>query len=239
WEYLWDGNRARIPAGLTTDPMELIPVDEPIIYRNFIQDAGSRAIAVGYPETVHLAFDANQMRLALLWKGAFIDARRHWTGRGQGFEGPQGTNVVSFGDEPAFAVLADINQAWPKQAGDELQFRGYRLDAQRRPEFLYSFQRAEIADKFVPVDGLSKTVFQRTVQIRANESMQNVYFRLGTAPSIQRDPTNGAFQFSSGLTVTLPAKAAPLVRQVGGESELLVPLQLTDGQQSIQIRYDW
>ena len=68
WNYLRDGNRARPPAGLVVNTMELIPTDEAVIYRNFIQGAGARAIGVGYPEAINLAFDANDLRLALIWK---------------------------------------------------------------------------------------------------------------------------------------------------------------------------
>ena len=55
---------------------------------------GPRAIGVGYPEQANLAFDANDLRLALIWQGAFIDASRHWTGRGDGFQRPLGDNVL-------------------------------------------------------------------------------------------------------------------------------------------------
>ena len=43
---------------------EHVPFEEAIIYRNFIEGAGTRAIGVGYPEKLNLAFDANEMRLA-------------------------------------------------------------------------------------------------------------------------------------------------------------------------------
>ena len=66
--------------------MPLVVKQEPIVYRNFITGAGNRGIGVGYPERAHLAFDANDLRLAMIWQGAFMDARRHWTGRGEGFE---------------------------------------------------------------------------------------------------------------------------------------------------------
>ena len=48
----------------------LMPTSEAIIYRNFIQGAGSRAIGVGFPEHANLAFDANEIRLAMIWQGA-------------------------------------------------------------------------------------------------------------------------------------------------------------------------
>jgi hypothetical protein len=74
WKYLAQGDKASIPEGLLRDQMVLEPKDRPIIYRNFIEGAGPRAIAVGFPDTVHVAWDADQMRLALVWRGAFIDA---------------------------------------------------------------------------------------------------------------------------------------------------------------------
>jgi hypothetical protein len=82
WQYLSEGGKAQIPVGLGPQPIPLVPTDEVLIYRNFIQGAGSRAIAVGYPEKIHLAFDANAMRPALLWRGDFIDASKHWVDRG-------------------------------------------------------------------------------------------------------------------------------------------------------------
>ena len=70
-------------------PRQIVADTEPVIYRNFIEGAGTRAIGVGYPEKVNLAFDANNARLAMIWQGSFIDAQRHSTGRGAG-SGPGG-----------------------------------------------------------------------------------------------------------------------------------------------------
>src|SRR5438477_4748181 len=67
WLYLEEGPKARPPVGMGPKSIPLVPTGTAIIYRNFISGAGSRAIAVGYPERTHLAFDANEMRLAMLW----------------------------------------------------------------------------------------------------------------------------------------------------------------------------
>ena len=93
--------------------MPLVPTDEAIIYRNFIQGAGNRAIAVGFPEKLNLAFDANELRLALIWKGGFIDAARHWTDRGAGAEGPLGDDILQLPPGPGFAVLPKTDAPWP------------------------------------------------------------------------------------------------------------------------------
>ena len=55
WAYLSKGKSSKIPSGLRKVGNELIPDDEAIIYRHFIQGGGARAIGVGYPEEVHLA----------------------------------------------------------------------------------------------------------------------------------------------------------------------------------------
>ncbi len=116
WLYLSDGNKAQIPVGVGRSFIPLEPATSAILYRNFITGAGTRAIAVGYPEKAHLAFDANEMRLALLWQGAFIDAARHWTDRGSGFGEPLGDNILTLHHGAGFAVLDKPDQAWPTES---------------------------------------------------------------------------------------------------------------------------
>src|SRR5262249_44744260 len=142
WVYLSDGTKARLPLGVGRAYIPLTPKDGAIIYRNFLTDGEGqqlpRGIAVGYPEKVHLAFDANQLRLAMIWQGLFIDAARHWTDRGSGFEGPLGDNVVKLPAGPTFAVLEKGDTAWPKSGREEGQkFKGFKLNKEERPTFLY------------------------------------------------------------------------------------------------------
>ncbi|HEX3315575.1 MAG TPA: PA14 domain-containing protein, partial [Gemmataceae bacterium] len=68
WVYLSDGKKAGLPSGVAgKKSIPLVPETEAIIYRNFIEGAGARAIGVGYPEHVSLAFDANDLRIAMIW----------------------------------------------------------------------------------------------------------------------------------------------------------------------------
>ena len=105
------------PSGKRGPAMPITPQSEgeAVIYRNFIAEAGTRAIAVGYPQGVNIAFDANQIRLALLWQGAFMDGGRHWSGRGQGFQPPAGFAKLSFPEVSPFAFLDETDSPWPRQ----------------------------------------------------------------------------------------------------------------------------
>ena len=155
WAYLARKNFTDLPPGLIQGKMELVADKEAIIYRNFIQGGGPRAIGVGYPEKANLAFDAQDVRLALIWQGSFIDAARHRTGRGQGYEKPLGTNVINGPAAPAFAVLDSESTEWPKVAGKAAgwQFHGYQLDTERRPTFRYSWNGLNFEDYPVAVAG--------------------------------------------------------------------------------------
>ncbi|MEE3199208.1 MAG: PA14 domain-containing protein, partial [Planctomycetota bacterium] len=141
WAYLSKGKSSKIPSGLRKVGNELIPDDEALIYRHFIQGGGPRAIGVGYPEEVNLAFDANSQRIAMIWKGGFIDASRHRNGRGQGFQGPLGQSVVKLVEGAPFATLENPESPWPSESGKKGGFKmgGYRLGKYRQPTFFYSF----------------------------------------------------------------------------------------------------
>ena len=244
WKYLEDGPRARIPAGLVTDSMELIPEDEPLIYRNFIQGAGPRAIAVGYPEAVNLALDADKMRLALIWKGAFIDAKRHWTGRGQGFEAPQGKDVVSFNESSDFAKWNE-GESWPNDSlrSAAIQFKGYRLGEERRPTFLYRMGELEIEDTFVPKEGATKTTLVRSVSIRGNVATEGVHFKAAVANAIQAEADNW-FALDNGMRLRVTSETGSetgtaRLAKLGSQQAVLVPITLKDGEASIEVEFDW
>ncbi len=158
WTYLQDGEKAGIPDGLLPDPIELIPKDHPIIYRNFIEGTSPRGIAVGYPEHVNIAWDANDLCLKLIWHGRFIDASKHWRGRGQGKQSPLGIHVMKLEKQTPWAIHSGRLEQWPQGTARERGFRfvGYRLDKKQRPIFMYRHNQYEISEQFIPLPS-SKT----------------------------------------------------------------------------------
>ena len=191
WRYL-AGAKPRPPIGASAHPIELVPTDQTIVYRNFIEGAGPRAIAVGFPDNVHVAWDADQMRLALVWRGAFIDAGKHWTGRGQGFQPPLGDGVFTPDAAPSIAVLASPESPWPVAKpdqraggqGDGVRFRGYSLDAQGRPTFNWSNGGMRISEKIEPVVEGGKTMVRRTIRLAGRPAAGETFFRVAVASKV-------------------------------------------------------
>ena len=83
WAYLSLGPEPAAARGMEPPKGLVLAVkDRPVLLRTFMPDAGTRAVAVGYPGGVSVAFDAATCRLAYAWSGNFLDASPVWDGRG-------------------------------------------------------------------------------------------------------------------------------------------------------------
>jgi mono/diheme cytochrome c family protein len=240
WLYLAEGTNARLPAGLNRESIPLVPVKEAIIYRNFIEGSGPRAIGVGYPEKAHLTFDANDLCLSMIWQGDFIDAARHWTDRGSGYQQPLGDNLVKLPAGVSFAVLAKDDEPWPTRHAKELgyHFRGYRLTPDDRPTFRYSIKDVEVED--FPNAVASKPVpsLRRTLDLTAKEPVAGLWFRVAVGDKIEA-AGGGWYRINGEWKMRIEADHPPRIRASGGKKELLVPIHFRDGKAKIGQEFVW
>jgi mono/diheme cytochrome c family protein len=240
WLYLLDGPKAQVPAGMGASSIPLEPTANAIIYRNFISGAGPRAIGVGYPEKASIAFDANEMRLALLWQGAFIDAARHWTDRGAGFEGPLGDNILALHGGATFAVLGKPDEPWstaaPKMRG--YRFLGYKLTTDDRPTFRYSFAGVTVEDFPNAVPAGKDVLLRRTFTLTAEKAPEDLYFRAAVGNRIKELP-GGWYQIDNVWKLKVGKGVQARVRKSGGKEELLVRVKFTAGKARLVHDYSW
>ena len=119
WNWLSD-NKGK--SGSVREPIPIEPLNgRPVIYRNFIAGTTSRAIGVGFPGGLNLAYSADDLAPELVWTGAFMDGAQKWLERGTDNSPPAGENVVKLGN----------SRALPESA----RFRGYKLDPAGYPTF--------------------------------------------------------------------------------------------------------
>jgi azurin len=208
----------------------LVADADPIIYRNFIEGAGNRPIGVGFPQGFNVAWSAESMDLVLVWRGAFIDAARHWRNRGGGHQPPLGYDLFATSNtsHPPLATLDAPDAAWPQgpEAVAPLAWLGYLLDDARAPIFRYSWQDLEIRDSFQP-EGNGQTIegiLHRTVEI-AGTIPPNTWFKVLSSEDIK--PLDDGFLIGGRLF--LKADGAQLH---GDHLRLLA-------RPSIQLSYQW
>jgi hypothetical protein len=157
WCYFGLGELMPPPEGV--EPRGGLPVrvgERPVVLRAFLEDAGSRAIAVGLPVGVHFAFDAESVRLVDAWQGEFVDASGAWAGRGGTALEGRGQTLWRAPAGVALAILPldvasppPFGAPWPEAAGTEAghRFRGYELDAGGHPSFLYEIDGVAVAER--------------------------------------------------------------------------------------------
>ncbi len=250
WMFLSDGAKAAEPDGLVAQAIELTPTDTPVIYRNFLDGLTPRGIAVGYPERADLAWDAEKMSLAALWHGRFLDASKHWTGRGADRISPLGDHVIRPEMTTPVAILPSRDTPWPTEPPRTLgyRFRGYQLDEQQRPAFRYTLPAGAgvvtVSDHPVPAPELGSAEepgVRRTLTLTSEPGVENVYVRIARGQVTAPESPVGAWSVDGEWTVRIQTtpEAAPFVRGAGNEAELLVPATFDNGRATIVLELAW
>jgi len=224
------GNNTLSTLEVRTWPdIPLVANKSPKIYRNFIKGQSPRSIGIGFPEGVSIAYNGDTLGLGMLWKDAFIDAGRHWTARGQGFQRPSGAGLVNTGDLPNIAILNKPKAKWPKKLQkDQLRFKGYKLDKDKNPTFIAKVGEAYVYDHFKAM-GPSKLI--RTVTISEPSKLPDNSFLKLSKPS-QANKKQEQWHLSEELS--LSAKGSQL--DTGNDNILLLNLNSSS---STTLTYTW
>ena len=237
WTFLADGEKAPKPKGLVRTKLEIKAVDRPMIYRNFIEGAGARAIGVGYPQQVNLAFDGQNCRMAILWQENFIDASRHWTARGQGFEAPLGENILQLHDGVVFTT-EPVSENWPTEFSDEQRprFKGYRFDKIRQPIFDYVIDGVTIADHPLPVVVDDRSLIKRIFQFKsANAKTISYLAAVGDEIKINDSSIIVDQNYKTKLTNVKEIKLIKL----GDKQAAAAIIDLSSGSAEVEQSYRW
>ncbi|MCA9136163.1 MAG: c-type cytochrome [Planctomycetales bacterium] len=229
----------KIEEGKVHD-FELVPGDRPLFLRTFMKDVGTHAIAVGFGERVHYAFDADVVRLAQAWRGRFIDAHGTWFDRFTPLAVPLGDDVINFPAGVEFATLRSEKSAWPKTSRQAATFKGFRIDRDGVPTFLYHIDGFDIQDRIAPNSnhGLTRSMQIHRVDDKLSKSA-TLWFRANAGGKLKREQTH-QYSNESGLAVTLPQPLDRLgvVRTIDGIQDWIVPIN-TAGEMSFDVEYQW
>jgi len=243
--YLSTGRSMPVPEGMVpANGNELVPIETPIIFRTFMTDASPRAITVGYPEQLSVAFDGNVIRLAKAWRGKFFDPSGTWNGRAGGFKGPLGTDVIDMPPGPSFAFLTSGNQPWPKaeKTSRDLggKFKGYRLDSEFRPIFMYQLKDVMISEQPIPVLETTGSNLIRKFELKASGRPSGLYFVAAIGKSIARG-SDGTYTVDGQLKLKFKfdGKMSPQIHDAAGVKQLLVPVSFSNNTASFEVHMSW
>jgi len=237
WSYLEDGIRAKRPIGLSRQSNEIRVGAVTEICRGR-SSVGYRGIGVGYPERISLAFNSEEMALRQLWKGDFANVDL-------GSFQLLGTDRITFPPGIPFYRLKTMEENWPYKAktnysfpqDNGYQFRGYHLDAARRPTFLFLYGDISVTDYFEDLrDVNGKAYFKRTLSFDTPAEQQLFYFRAAAGKKIT---TQSVVQFGvDQLQLRITSDHKGIVRE-SNLGEVLIPLTLPKGRSTLTLEYQW
>ena len=237
WDYLSDGSRAKTPKGLSRQSLQLRVADETVMCRGR-GTAGYRGIGVGYPERISLAFDSEQMALRQLWKGDFASVNH-------GSFHARGGDRVNFPEGIPFHRPASMDDPWPYKGKTNYlfpqdhgyQYRGYFLNPQKRPTFMYHYGELAAEDFFEDVlEGEAGAFFRRTLTFSAPRPQETFFFRVASGKQVS-SPATGQWQVDR-LRLHVPEGHKVIVRK-GDPKDLLLELALPKGRTVLKLEYRW
>lgn len=244
WAYLSDLNRQPLPEKILkarAQDYELTPTKRPIVLRTFMQRAGTHAIAVGFPQKVHYAFDAETLSLSEAWRGRFVDAEGTWFVRAAPPAKPLGETVIPLPSGVVLAALPNSGAAWPTDAeAANAKFSGYRLDARGVPTMLYEIGGVTVEDRIEPLElqGLKRTL--TLVRRQPDSQSSTLWLRPLTGASLTK-VGEASYRNETGLAVEVAVNGGSVKgesRRNEGVSEWLVSVDVAE-QSVIEVRYSW
>jgi hypothetical protein len=176
------------------------------------------------------------MALRQLWKGEFANVDHG------SFQPRAMDTLVAFPAGVPFHRLKSLDDPWPAKGKTTYgfpqtlgyQFRGYDLDALRRPTFHYEYGEVKVDDVFedvTPKDG--RAFFRRTLRFTAPAGTAPFFFRAACGTKVAAIGAQ-AYQADT-LTIRVLGTQAGQVR----EGELLLPMNLPAGTSTLVLEYQW
>ena len=202
-------------------------------YLNFGQKKLTHVISVGNPNQLNFSYDLKQGALFQIWRGEFLDVTDMWHERGEPqLAKPLGA-VIALSDAPAMAVLGNPLEPWPDSvAFDDFQNKGYSLDANRFPTFLYAMNTINVTDK---ISAPSPTSLLRNLEFTG--APVSTYFRMASDSQIELISKGLYAVGNRNYYITVNDNLNPVIRKSPTGQELIVAIPVNTSSISYSITW--
>ncbi|MCF7568993.1 DUF1080 domain-containing protein [Sabulilitoribacter arenilitoris] len=215
------------PLNLSTiSPIFVEPDSKPRLLRAFVAFKGggkrlSHTIGVGTPEGVNYIYDLQAANLVGVWRGDFVDATPMWHNRGDGSFKPRGDVQWTFLNQP-IAQLSNFNEAFPKTGmAPDFISKGYIINkATGLPIFKHHYKGVDIQNK-VTMDATNNYLIH-DIQF-SKSGLANWYCKLASG-KVKKMPDGAYLIENEQYYVKVLSGQIPIVREVKGETELIIPV---------------
>jgi hypothetical protein len=215
-----------------------VPVaSEPVMVRSFVNHNGikkTHVISLGDAGKVNYSYDLKSGSLLQCWRGDFVETTLMWHDRGEPQLAEPLGSILEFSGKPTVALLSDKNMTWP-DSNATYNYRGYDISKSGHPIVKYSIGESQITESITAEDSGKRLSHNIAVVSSAAE----VWCRIASADAIVKLP-NGLYAINDKeYLIQLPDKAEPLIRTIGGKSELLLPINVKATKGALKYSIIW
>ncbi len=206
----------------------LNPGSETRLLRAFVDFSGDRSkrlthtIGVGDPNQIHYVYDLKAGNIVCVWRGDFVDATPMWHDRGDGSFTPRGAVQYLFTNQ-SLAFLADGQEAFPTASNEEeFKSKGYEIEEETgRPVFNYIYRNINVSDRVYPDDNYRSI----THEIKIKDAQTGLFYKLAEGSSIVLMKNGSYLVNDKQYYINVASNLKPIVREINGKKELIVPFQ--------------
>lgn len=214
------------PSINSTSPIFVDAGSQPRMLRAFVAFKGnekrlSHTIGVATPAGLNFVYDLSSANVVGVWRGDFVDATPMWHNRGDGSFRPRGAVQWTFLNQ-SIAQLESENSPFP-ETGNAPDFvsKGYVINSENKlPIFKHTYKDVSVENSIV-TDG-SNTYFIREVKF-SKTGLSNWYMKLASG-SVKKMQDGSYAIGDQAYYIKVLSGQIPKVREVNGESELILPI---------------
>ena len=224
------------PVEEPTSPILLEPTDKPKLLRAFLDFKNDRSkrlthtIGVGDPSGIHYVYDLASANIVCAWRGNFVDATPMWHDRGDGSFKPVGAAQYFF-TTPSLGFLANEQQEFSSVNRESFKTKGYQIDEESRPVFLYLYNGLEIEDRVIPTD--QGRILSHRIKIKERGTTPNLYYKLAEGKTITKMDNNTYVIGDSEYYLKVNDASPVIIRNSKDGMELILKLDTNEVTYSI------
>ncbi len=210
----------------TVSPIFVQPDSKPRLLRAFVSFNGdgkrlSHTIGVGTPEGVNYIYDLGAGNLVGVWRGDFVDATPMWHSRGDGSFKPKGAVQWTFLNQP-IAQLSSLDEAFPDMGvAPNFVPKGYIIDKTTGlPVFKYRYKDVDVENRITSDSNNNYVIHD--IQF-SKSGLTNWYCKLASG-KVQKMTDGSYLVEEQQYYVKVLTGQKPVVREVNGETELIIPI---------------
>ena len=211
-----------------------VDADQVEMVRGFVDHRDRKythTLSIGSPEGIHYSYDTRYNALLNVWRGDFANVSEMWVNRGEEQRLKPMNAALHLHDG---IPIAEIKSAKSKFLPVDMFHdpKGYRVDENGRPTYLYSYGEITVEESIAPDGGM----LRRSIRFK-NQGGSTYHFKIADDEHIDQLENDWWTIGNNYFMNVIEGKESVQIRSIGENAELLY--RIPKGNSSLTYKIKW